>query len=69
MRTSGLVFFVGFVLTAIGSAWYHLDPDDRGLAWDRMGMVVAFAGVLGLVAAHRVSVRAAPPVYFTFPRS
>jgi len=59
MRTSGLVFFLGFVLTAFGSAFYHLDPNDRGLAWDRLGMVVAFAGVLGLLAAHRVSVRAA----------
>ena len=59
MRTSGLVFFLGFALTAVGSAYYHVDPNDRGLAWDRMGMVVAFAGVLGLVAAHRVSVRAA----------
>ncbi len=59
MRASGLVFFAGFVLTGVGSAWYHLDPNDRGLAWDRMGMVIAFAGALGLVAAHRVSVRAA----------
>jgi hypothetical protein len=59
MRTSGLLFFVGFVLTGIGSACYHLDPNDRGLAWDRMGMVVAFSGALGMVAAHRVSVRAA----------
>ena len=59
MRTSGLVFFVGFVLTAFGSAYYHLNPNDRGLAWDRMGIVVAFAGVLGLLAAHRVSVRSA----------
>jgi hypothetical protein len=59
MRHSGLVFFLGFVLTALGSAHYHLDPNDRGLVWDRMGMVVAFAGVLGLVASHRVSVRAA----------
>jgi hypothetical protein len=59
MRPSALIFFLGLVLTGIGSAYYHLDPDDWGLAWDRMGMVVAFAGVLGLVAAHRVSVRAA----------
>jgi hypothetical protein len=59
MRSSGFVFFLGFVLTAVGSAYYHLDPDDWGLAWDRMGIVVAFAGVLGLLAAHRVSVRAA----------
>jgi hypothetical protein len=59
MRTSGLVFFLGFVLTAVGSAYYHLDPNNWGLAWDRMGMVVAFAGALGLLAAHRVSIRAA----------
>lgn len=59
MRTSGLVFFLGFVLTGLGSTWYHLDPNDGRLAWDRMGMVVAFAGVLGLAAAHRVSIRAA----------
>ncbi len=59
MRTSGLVFFLGFSLTGVGSTYYHLDPNDWGLAWDRMGMVVAFAGVLGLAAAHRVSVRAA----------
>ncbi len=59
MRTSGLVFFLGFVLTAVGSAYYHLNPNDWGLAWDRLGMVVAFSGVLGLVAAHRVSVRSA----------
>ncbi len=59
MRTAGGVFFLGFVLTALGSGYYHLAPNDAGLAWDRLGMVVAFAGVLGLAAAHRVSVRAA----------
>jgi hypothetical protein len=58
MRSAGAVFFVGFVLTAFGSAYYHLAPDDASLAWDRLGMVVAFAGVLGLAAAHRVSARA-----------
>lgn len=59
MRRAGLAFFVGFLLTGLGSAYYHLDPDDRGLACDRLGMVVAFAGVLGLAAADRVSERAA----------
>jgi hypothetical protein len=57
-RVAAAVFFAGFVLTGIGSAAYHWAPDDIGLAWDRLGMVVAFAGVLGMVAAQRVSERA-----------
>ena len=52
------LFFVGLVLTACGSAWYHSHPDDAGLLWDRLGMAVAFAGMLGMAAATRVSCRA-----------
>ena len=52
------LFFVGFLATGMGSFWYHRAPDDAGLALDRLGMVIAFAGVLGMAAAHRVSARA-----------
>jgi hypothetical protein len=52
------VFFVGLLVTAVGSSYYHLQPDNNGLAWDRLGMVVAFAGVLGMAAADRISLRA-----------
>ena len=47
------VFFAGMVLTAAGSAWYHLAPDHAGLFWDRLGMTVAFAGFMGGVFADR----------------
>lgn len=52
------LFFAGLVLTATGSGWYHWKPEDAGLALDRLGMVVAFAGLLGLAAAGRISGRA-----------
>ncbi len=58
LRLSTLVFFSGFVLTALGSSYYHAAPDDAGLVVDRLGMVVVFAGVLGMAAAHRISERA-----------
>lgn len=51
------LFFAGLVATAAGSAWYHLQPHAAGLLWDRAGMALAFAGLLGLAAAHRVSAR------------
>lgn len=47
----------GLFATAAGSCWYHLAPDDAGVTVDRIGMSIAFAGIIGL-ATCRVSGRA-----------
>lgn len=52
------VFFAGLLVTAAGSTYYHWQPNNFGLAWDRLGMVVAFAGLLGMAVADRISLRA-----------
>jgi hypothetical protein len=57
-RACANLFFVGLLVTAAGSAWYHQSPVDLGLAIDRGAMSVAFAGLLGLLAATRISARA-----------
>ena len=57
-RSLAGLFFFGLVATALFSGWYHLQPDNDGLATDRYGMTIAFAGLLGLAAATRVSDRA-----------
>lgn len=57
-RATAALFFVGLVLTAVGSGLYHCQPDDAGLLWDRLGMAVAFAGLLGLAVVGRISPRA-----------
>ena len=62
-RQAATVFFTGLLLTCLSSSFYHWGPDAWGLAVDRAGMAVAFAGVLGLAAAERVSQRAAPWVW------
>lgn len=54
----GRLFFAGLLLTALCSSYYHLQPNDLGLAIDRMGMLAAFAGLMGLAAADRISARA-----------
>ena len=58
-RPMAVLFFFGLLLTAVCSSLYHWCPDDAGLAIDRLGMVVAFAGLVGLALADRVSARAA----------
>jgi hypothetical protein len=52
------LFFAGLLMTAACSAWYHYQTDDSSLAIDRYGMTIAFASLLGLAAATRVSDRA-----------
>lgn len=52
------VFFLGVLLTAAGSAWYHLSPDNETLFWDRLPMTIAFMGLLSAQVVDRVSVRA-----------
>ncbi|HYE38310.1 MAG TPA: hypothetical protein VEB23_00160 [Ramlibacter sp.] len=57
-RACAALFFAGLLVTAAGSAWYHYALDDIGLALDRAAMSMAFAGLLGLLAAGRVGHRA-----------
>jgi hypothetical protein len=60
------MFFAGLILTAAGSAFYHLQPDSMRLAADRAGMAVAFAGLVGFAVCERVSARAGwPAAWFT----
>lgn len=51
-------FFVGMVLTALGSAYYHLAPDNERLFWDRLPMTIAFMSLVSAQVVDRVSVRA-----------
>ncbi len=53
-RGLAALFLLGLIGTALGSGWYHLQPDDTGLALDRLGMALAFTGAMGLAVAGRV---------------
>ena len=50
-------FFVGILLTAFGSAYYHLMPSNESLVFDRLPMTIGFAGLFSIVTAEFVSVR------------
>ena len=51
------IFFGGILLTALGSTWFHLEPNNDTLLWDRLPMTFGFMGLLSVVIAERVSVR------------
>ncbi|KAL8061137.1 hypothetical protein ABFX02_02G068700 [Erythranthe guttata] len=51
------VFFVGVAAVAFGSAYYHLEPNDARLVWDRLPMTVAFTSIIAIFIIERVDER------------
>lgn len=58
-RCAYAALFAGTLLTAFGSAYYHLAPDTSRLVWDRLPMTVGFMGLLAAILGERVSAGAA----------
>jgi hypothetical protein len=52
-----LIFFLAVALTAFGSAWYHLRPNDETLVWDRLPMAFGFMSLVAAVICERISVK------------
>lgn len=52
-----MIFFLGAALTSIGSAYYHLAPDNPRLVWDRLPMTLGFAGLVSAAFAERTDTR------------
>jgi len=48
------VLFSGILLTALGSAWYHLHPDNDRLVYDRLPMTLVFMALLSATISERI---------------
>jgi len=57
-HSTNVVLFSGILLTGFGSSYYHLDPNDGTLFWDRLPMTLCFAAILSAVVEERVDARA-----------
>jgi len=54
-----LTFFLGLVLTGLGSGYYHLDPSNSTLVGDRMAITVTFMSFFVLIFGESISTRTA----------
>jgi len=52
------VMFAGLILTAIGSAYYHLSPGNARLVWDRIPIMIVFMSLVSAVFMERLGARA-----------
>jgi Ceramidase len=53
-----MLLFLGIFLTGFGSAYYHLEPNDQTLFWDRLPMAISFMAILAIAIVERVDTRA-----------
>lgn len=44
-RYSWITLFAGVSLVSFGSGYYHWNPDDAALVWDRLPMMIGFMGL------------------------
>ena len=55
LQPAYLVFFVGVLLSGLGSCYYHAVPNNNSLVWDRLPMTIAFAGFFAIVISEYIS--------------
>lgn len=53
-----LVFFVAVALSGVGSAYYHLKPNNERLVWDRLPIAITFMALFGIIISEYLSRRA-----------
>ena len=46
---------IGIILTGLGSAWYHWEPDNNTLVFDRLPMTIVFMSLLAFIIAQSIS--------------
>jgi hypothetical protein len=52
-----VVLFLGILLTGFGSSYYHWNPNDGTLFWDRLPMTLCFTAILAATIEERVNAR------------
>jgi len=52
-----VLLFFGTLLVGFGSAYYHLEPNNQTLVWDRLPMTIAFMALFSIIISEFVSVR------------
>lgn len=57
-RLPYMILFFGLLLTAVGSSWYHLHPDNARLVWDRIPMTIVFMSLIAALIMERIELRA-----------
>ena len=54
-RTAYCILLAGTAAVGVGSTYYHLQPDNARLVWDRLPMTVVFTSLVAVTIGERIS--------------
>lgn len=63
LRPMYLMFFIGVFLTGFGSVYYHYQPGNQTLFWDRLPMTIAFMSLFSAIVGEYVSTQLAQKLF------
>ena len=63
-QQSYTIFFIAIACIAFGSAYYHWQPNNSSLVWDRVPITIAFMSLFSFALAETVSCRLGRMVLF-----
>lgn len=64
-KLSWVVFYIGVLLVAPGSAYYHLWPNNDTLVWDRLPMTIGFMGIFTAIMAETFKLKKEKTILFS----
>lgn len=56
LKFAYFIFFAGTALVGLGSSYYHLQPNNFTLVWDRLPMTLAFMALFSIIVAEFISI-------------
>ena len=65
-KTALLFFFIGVILTGLGSAYYHWQPDNDSLIWDRIPMTITFMSLFAAILSLHIDYRIGKNLLYPF---
>lgn len=54
-KVAWMIFFFGIALTAFGSGYFHLGPNNDSLVWDRLPMTIGFMSLVSIIVSEYLS--------------
>lgn len=64
LRMAYFTFFIGVFLTGFGSSYYHLNPINATLLWDRLPMTISFMAFFTVIIGENISISLAKKLFY-----
>lgn len=57
LQPNYFIFFFGIFLTGLGSSYYHWNPNNQTLLWDRLPMTISFMSIFSIIIGEFIGTK------------